>query len=64
MQPYGGFWLRFVAYIIDAIIMNIVGGVLGLFVGVGVGATGAGENVVAASTIGAACSQPGDQLAL
>ena len=53
MQHYGGFWLRFVAYIIDAIIMNVVGGVLGLFVGVGVGAAGASENAVAASTIGA-----------
>lgn len=53
MQPYGGFWLRFVAYIIDAIIMNIVGGVLGLFVGVGVGAMGAGEEVATASALGA-----------
>jgi uncharacterized RDD family membrane protein YckC len=53
MQPYGGFWLRFVAYIIDAIIMNIVGGVLGMFVGVGVGAMGASENAVTASAVGA-----------
>ena len=54
MQHYGGFWLRFVAYIIDAIIMNIVGGVLGLFMGVGVGVLGASENAAVASTFGAA----------
>ncbi len=53
MQPYGGFWLRFVAYIIDAVIMNIAGGVIGAFVGVGIGAMGAGSEVVTASTIGA-----------
>ena len=53
MQHYGGFWLRFVAYFIDAIIMNIVGGALGLVVGLGVGAAGAGSNAATASTIGA-----------
>ena len=53
MQPYGGFWLRFVAYIIDAVIMNITGGVIDAFVGVGIGAMGAGSDVVTASTIGA-----------
>lgn len=53
MQPYGGFWLRFVAYIIDAVIMNIAGGVIGAFVGIGIGAMGAGSEVVTASTIGA-----------
>jgi uncharacterized RDD family membrane protein YckC len=53
MQPYGGFWLRFVAYFIDALIMNIAGGVIGAFVGVGIGAMGAGSEVVTASTIGA-----------
>ncbi|HVR90973.1 MAG TPA: RDD family protein [Novosphingobium sp.] len=51
MQPYGGFWIRFVAYIIDAIILQIVATVLGLFVGVGIGAAGAGEDAVAASTL-------------
>lgn len=53
MQPYGGFWIRFVAYVIDSIIMNIVGGVLGMFVGVGVGVMGANETTLTASTIGA-----------
>ncbi len=43
MTEYGGFWLRFVAYIIDAIILNIAGGVLGLILGIIMGATmGAG----------------------
>ena len=31
---YGGFWIRFVAYIIDAILLSIVGGVLGAIFGV------------------------------
>lgn len=56
MQPYGGFWLRFVAYVIDAVIMNIVGGVIGAFVGIGVGAMGAmgaSESAMLGSTIGA-----------
>ena len=53
MQPYGGFWLRFVAYIIDAVIMNIAGGILGAFVGIGVGAIGASDSVVMGSTISA-----------
>jgi uncharacterized RDD family membrane protein YckC len=30
---YGGFWIRLVAYIIDAILLNIVLGVLGLVAG-------------------------------
>lgn len=53
MQPYGGFWLRFVAYIIDAIIMNIVGAVIGAFVGMGLGAMAAGETAVLGGTLGA-----------
>lgn len=35
---YGGFWLRVVAYIIDAIILNIVGAIIGAVLGVGIGA--------------------------
>jgi len=31
---YGGFWIRFVAYIIDAIVLTIVGGVLASIFGV------------------------------
>ena len=42
MQPYGGFWLRFVAYIIDAVILNIAMSVFGMFVGFGIGAGLAG----------------------
>lgn len=33
MQPYGGFWLRFVAYLIDAVILNIAGSVVGMIFG-------------------------------
>lgn len=53
MQPHGGFWIRFVAYIIDSIIMNIVSGVLWMFVGTGVGVMGANETAMTASAIGA-----------
>lgn len=50
MQHYGGFWLRFAAYIIDTIVMSIVGGVIGGFAGAGVGlAMGANENLATAS---------------
>lgn len=35
MQPYGGFWLRFVAYIIDWIILNVVLSSLGSIMGLG-----------------------------
>lgn len=53
MQNYGGFWIRFVAYFIDAIILNVVGGVIGLFVGGGIGFMGASDTVAAASAMGA-----------
>jgi uncharacterized RDD family membrane protein YckC len=33
MQPYGGFWLRFVAYFIDAIILNIASSAIGMVFG-------------------------------
>jgi uncharacterized RDD family membrane protein YckC len=36
MQPYGGFWLRFVAYIIDAIILNVVLSALASVMGMGI----------------------------
>ena len=39
-MEYGGFWRRFVAYIIDAIILNIAGAILGAIFGFGVGAAG------------------------
>lgn len=31
---YGGFWIRLLAYIIDAILLNIIGGILGSFFGI------------------------------
>jgi uncharacterized RDD family membrane protein YckC len=33
---YGGFWIRLVAYIIDAVLLSIVGGVLGAIFGISV----------------------------
>ena len=30
---YGGFWIRVVAYIIDAILLNIVSGIVGMVIG-------------------------------
>ena len=33
MQPHGGFWLRFVAYIIDAVILNVVSWVIMMVAG-------------------------------
>lgn len=35
MEQYGGFWIRFVAYIIDTIVLIIVGSILGIVFGVG-----------------------------
>lgn len=40
MENYAGFWLRVVAYIIDAIILGIVGFVIGMVFGVGAVSTG------------------------
>lgn len=37
MPVYAGFWIRFVAYIIDAILTSIVGGVIGGVMGASVG---------------------------
>ena len=37
---YGGFWIRVVAYIIDAILLGIVSGILGLVTGVSLYAGG------------------------
>jgi uncharacterized RDD family membrane protein YckC len=50
MQPYAGFWLRFVAFIIDSILLNIVGGVLGLIVGLGAGFGGLSDGAVTGAT--------------
>lgn len=32
--PYGGFWIRFVAYLIDSVILAVVGGILGVLTGI------------------------------
>lgn len=37
MPIYGGFWIRVVAYIIDAIILGIAGSVIGSILGIGGG---------------------------
>jgi uncharacterized RDD family membrane protein YckC len=38
MTRYGGFWERFAAWLIDTIILSVAGGILGLFLGGGLGA--------------------------
>jgi uncharacterized RDD family membrane protein YckC len=54
MRNYGGFWLRFVAYIIDTIVLAIVGGALGGILGFGVGAIMTeSENTTVTSSLGA-----------
>lgn len=40
-HPYGGFWIRFVAYIIDACIVNAVLIPVSFALGIGIGAAGA-----------------------
>ena len=40
MEQYGGFWVRVVAYIIDVVLMAMVGAVIGLVFGGVVGASG------------------------
>jgi uncharacterized RDD family membrane protein YckC len=49
---YGGFWLRFVAYIIDSVILNIVVFIISFAVGLGMGPTGGESAQVVASVIG------------
>jgi uncharacterized RDD family membrane protein YckC len=53
MPQYGGFWRRFVAYILDAIIINVATSMIGGVVGLGIGfqsLTG-GTNMAALETI-------------
>jgi uncharacterized RDD family membrane protein YckC len=52
MVPYAGFWIRFVAYIIDAVILNIVAGVLGGLFGVGIGLSGLGAGATQGASFG------------
>lgn len=37
MTHYGGFWRRFVAYLIDSVLLNVVGAFLGAVLGLGRG---------------------------
>jgi len=50
---YAGFWVRLVAFIIDAIIVGIAGGIVGFVLGFGLGlsmgANGANESEIAAA---------------
>ena len=39
MQPYGGFWWRVLAYIVDTIILNIVISIISGILGLGIGAS-------------------------
>jgi uncharacterized RDD family membrane protein YckC len=49
---YGGFWVRFVAYIIDSIILNIVVFIISFIVGLGLGAGTGGIANDTGQTIG------------
>lgn len=53
MPQYGGFWRRFVAYFIDAIIINVVTSIIGGVIGVGLGfqSLAGGSNMAALETI-------------
>lgn len=52
MPSNGGFWRRTLAYILDGIILNIAGSIVGFVLGIGVGAgmqsPGSGADVIAA----------------
>jgi uncharacterized RDD family membrane protein YckC len=52
MTIYGGFWIRFGAYLIDAIIVGVAGAIVGGIVGVaiGTGFAGSGTDSDAAAT--------------
>jgi len=53
MPQFGGFWRRFVAYILDAIIINVGTSIIGGLIGVGIGmqAVTGGSNLAALETI-------------
>ena len=51
MQPYGGFWIRFLAYIIDAIILQIAISVLLMVIGGLVFAIGTSESAAMALVV-------------
>jgi uncharacterized RDD family membrane protein YckC len=52
MAGYGGFWLRFVAYVIDTIVLNVAVYALGTVVGVAIGAALQGGNSETIAEIG------------
>lgn len=53
MPQYGGFWRRFVAYVLDAIIINVVTSVIGGVIGAGIGlqAVASGSSIAALETV-------------
>ncbi len=53
---YAGFWLRFVAYIIDLILLSIVGGFFGVIAGVIIGIRAAAGGASSASASAAAAA--------
>ena len=46
---YGGFWIRVVAYIIDAIILGVVGGIIAVIFGVNPSKAGSGSSNAASA---------------
>src|SRR5688572_30151896 len=55
MQPYGGFWWRVLAYIVDTIILNIVisiiSGILGLGIGAGMAMVESGQESILSGAV-------------
>jgi uncharacterized RDD family membrane protein YckC len=54
MLPYGGFWIRLLAYIVDWILLNVVVSIIAFLLGlpIGLGAAGIGANPHATRAIG------------
>lgn len=53
MQPYGGFWVRVVAYVIDAVIINVTSSIVGLILGMGlaISMSGSGNPAMEAASV-------------
>ena len=53
MQPYGGFWIRVGAYLIDAIVLAIggaiIGGIVGALIGISLASQGAADQAAVVS---------------
>jgi uncharacterized RDD family membrane protein YckC len=45
---YAGFWIRFVAYLIDSVVLSIAGSIIGAIFGVGLAMSGGGERSLTA----------------